>query len=343
MKRMQMKELDNNSNQINKYYHLHELSYLRYCIFRQERDYRTMMNIMGIAAFRTKTNIYAFDLPVNHFHIIIRTAKISEFITYIKRSFSHYCKKNYGFTDPAFKGRCGREVLPTFELIKEKTLYTLRNVDHHGYYFSFLENPWSSSRLYFEHHEVKEGKIFSIIDQKEVKLLLDPKAQSKFLPYGMTLPQNYLMDERGYILPESFIDKSLVEYFFTTKFQLFKTLHFKTNTEIRNLNIKLSKLKVKYNRSNKADKIQIQKYIDKLTNGDVVKHSYDTINAELFKICNEFRYPIMDRRHSDSSPHPAQLKHVIREIRLRLPHVRQTQCSRAMRLPLGEIQKYWYL
>jgi len=316
-----------------------------FCVCKDREDYIHLNNKMGISAFKKDTLLYGGSLMSNHYHIIIRSQDVVSFIKSVNGSYSKYFNKKYGFRGHLWLKRSGIDEIPYYNnsLLKDKLLYSIGNSSRHNVCYSTVMYPWNTSRVYFNEPKVENNEIFSLSQRKKVKLL-NAIDQKKFLPRRLVLPESYRMSEDGLLLPESFIDKSLVRRLFNSQSSFYYNLKFPSTTEVRNRSLKADKLKHKLsNSTNPKKREHLQKQIENELHPQLVKQTDEMVCAELFAICEEYQIPLMKPLNSDTR-RPikiSEFKIVMREIRNRMKHITQKQCSRCMSVKLELIKKYW--
>lgn len=177
--------------------------------FKDTEDFIKAMNIVAIIAATLPVSVIAFVLMSNHVHFVLgceeETARI--FITRFKKLYSQYFEKKYSSRELLRKN--GIDIRPLAigdESFEKAVAYTLMNpVAANICRHSFLY-PWGTGELFF-----------SEIRPKGVRLgTLSARARIKILRSYIALPDEYLLDERGYINPCSYVPVKFVESVFAT-------------------------------------------------------------------------------------------------------------------------------
>lgn len=177
--------------------------------FREAADYVAGMNYVAVTAYSTKVMIVAFILMSNHVHFLILGTRqdAQRFIALFKQLYgTYYCRK-YG--TPRFMRRNKvdiREIPFTGESPERAVAYVQMNsvaaricLDANGY-------RWGTGCCFF--NEVRPG------GKRLGELSL--RAQRRLLKTHVVLPQNWLVCEDAYVLPESYVNIEYVENLFRT-------------------------------------------------------------------------------------------------------------------------------
>ncbi len=177
--------------------------------FRDEQDFKVGMNYIAIISLATGINVLAFILMSNHVHLVLQCTKVEaeRFINEFKRRYSQYINNRYGkvefLRNNSFKVdtvRIGDESL------ERAIAYTLMNSVAANICMNASDYPWGSAGVYFQINKPK-GKRLGDISKSARRRLLHSKAE---------LPDNLIVGEDGYILPESYVPVGFVESVFRT-------------------------------------------------------------------------------------------------------------------------------
>lgn len=177
--------------------------------FRETADYKAGMNYVAVTAFRTKVMIVAFILMSNHVHfLILGTCQDAQcFIRLFKQLYgTYYCRK---YDTSRFMRRNKvdiREILLTDEAPERAVAYVQMNsvaaricLDASGY-------RWGTGSCFFNDFRPKWQQLGD----------MSLRAQRRLLKTHVTLPQNWLLSDDGYVLPESYVNIEYVENLFRT-------------------------------------------------------------------------------------------------------------------------------
>ncbi len=128
----------------NKIYHLCNLP--SKVIFRNEEDFLVGISRLAACAYTTMTEVWAYAFMSTHFHLIVRTGNITEFVKLLKINFGIWHNKKYISNIHINIGK--RELFNAGE-IKTAVNYVLKNPIHHGIVDIAFKYPYSSSHIYF--------------------------------------------------------------------------------------------------------------------------------------------------------------------------------------------------
>ena len=105
-------------------------------------------------------------------------------------------------------GRIGEDraqikIIKTLADLKDSIAYGLSNPRQHKVKESLWKYRWSTIGMYFTDYKIENSQIIK-----------KPALISTYLPSHRSLPDGYLMDRNGMILPECYVDKRSVESLF---------------------------------------------------------------------------------------------------------------------------------
>ena len=177
--------------------------------FKDTDDFKKAMNIIAILAATLPVSVIAFVLMSNHVHFVLgcdeKVARI--FITRFKKLYSQYFEKKYSSKELLRKN--GIDIRPLTigdESFEKAVAYVLMNpvaanICRHSSLY-----PWGTGEMFF-----------SEIRPKVVRLgTLSGRAKIRILHSYIVLPDGYLLDERGFVSPYSYVPVKLVESVFVT-------------------------------------------------------------------------------------------------------------------------------
>ena len=177
--------------------------------FRDDQDYKVGMSYTAIIALTSGIKVLAFILMSNHVHLVLQCSRKEAewFINELKRRYSEYLNHRYGTED--FLRRVKIDVQPLSfenEYVERSIAYTLMNSVAANICLTPTDYPWSSAGIYFK---IANSKWTRFGD-------LSRKARLRILHSKAVLPEDTLISEDGYILPEAFIPVKFVESIFRT-------------------------------------------------------------------------------------------------------------------------------
>ena len=177
--------------------------------FKDTEDFKKAMNIVAILAATLPVSVIAFVLMSNHVHFVLgcdeETARI--FITRFKKLYAQYFEKKYSSRELLRKN--GIDIRPLTigdESFEKAVAYTLMNpVAANICRHSFLY-PWGTGELFFSENKPKVTRVDSF----------SGRALARILHSRADLPGKFLVDERGYVNPSSYVPVKFVESVFAT-------------------------------------------------------------------------------------------------------------------------------
>lgn len=175
-------------------------------MFRHDRDYIHGNNCLCLAAHKTDSSLLAYSIMSNHVHIGVRTEDPHAFIKAFRYPYNRYFNQRYGR-----KGMLGEKHFFQCEIdglyhCLAAISYILRNALHHGVAATPFGYRYSSIRALFREE-------LGYFDEPE---LMPKKSQYLYLPGNDPLPDGFMMNSSGLILPQSVIDVADVEHQFST-------------------------------------------------------------------------------------------------------------------------------
>ena len=191
-----------------KYYWLVTTEHLKDGLwFRDDEDYKVGMNYVAITSFAYGVMVLAFVLMSNHVHFVLYCTEKEAwaFINEFKADCSRHLALKYGVRDLLRRnGVQIQRITPEDESFERAVAYTLMNPPAANICLHPSGYPWGTGGTYFKVHSLKGTRIGNMSEN----------AIRKRLHTKRTLPDNWLIGEDGYILPESYVPVSLVESLF---------------------------------------------------------------------------------------------------------------------------------
>ena len=178
--------------------------------FRDDEDFKTGMNYVALAATRCRVAVIVFVLMSNHVHFVLfgrNEAEMQAFYAYFKMLYSKYYQRKYG-TVHFLRGNtldC-RQVLSADEALERVIAYVLMNPVAANICLHPINYPWGCGNCFFSTRGIK-GRLASKLGPRERRRLLRSEQSAGW---------NAVVGEEGYILPESYVRKDMVEAIFRT-------------------------------------------------------------------------------------------------------------------------------
>ena len=177
--------------------------------FRNNEDFRVAMNYIAVqAAKHPEVVVIAFVLMSNHVHFVLNGTRreVIAFITEFKRCYSLYYKKKYGVheflreTDVHIE-----EVADEYEAIEKVIAYVLDNPVAANICSHPSQYPWGTGNVYFN-SDVKGSRRIGDLSARGRLRVLHTECKN--------LPDEWLIDEDGMILPVNYVNYKFVEQTF---------------------------------------------------------------------------------------------------------------------------------
>lgn len=178
-------------------------------LFQDDEDYKAGMNYVAIAALRAGVDIIVFVLMSNHVHFVVWADEASarSFSEIFKRLYSLYYRKKYSIDHLLRRNTVDCREVPIQDEKLERTIaYVIMNPVAANICLSPTTYRWGCGTSFFSSCPMKGTPISNLSTREKIKLL-----HCKQIPNA-----NWMICDEGYILPESFIRKNLVESLFQT-------------------------------------------------------------------------------------------------------------------------------
>ena len=178
--------------------------------FRDDDDFKVGMNYVALVSTRCEVSVIVFVLMSNHVHFVLfgkDESAMRAFYAYFKMLYSKYYKRKYGVAH-FLRGNtldC-RQILPSDEALERVIAYVLMNPVAANICLHPVNYPWGCGNCFFSPRKVK-GRPASTLGPRERRRLFHSEQ-----PAG----RNTIVGDEGYILPESFVRKDMVEAVFRT-------------------------------------------------------------------------------------------------------------------------------
>jgi REP element-mobilizing transposase RayT len=177
--------------------------------FRDDQDFKVGMNYIAIISILSGIKVLAFILMSNHVHLVLQCTEEEAgwFINELKRRYSEYLNRRYGTDDFLRLNKVDIQRLSLEDESLERAIaYTLMNCVAANICLTASDYPWSSIKAYFQVTSPK-GVRFGDMSKSSRRRTLHSKS---------LIPDDTVIGEDGYILPESFIPVKFVESIFRT-------------------------------------------------------------------------------------------------------------------------------
>ncbi len=200
--------------------------------FRDDDDFATGMNYMAIqAALVPEVVVLAFILMSNHVHFVLSGTRqeVETFVNSFKGRYSHYLSGKYDITE--FLRRNKLDIKEISEVEAEALERTIAYVQMNCVAASIClypgQYPWGTGSTFFQTEWTgmptgsgapqSAGSGFRLAANKH-RLLRDLSGRERIRLMhsraALKLPGEWLLSERGFVLPESYVDVNHVESVF---------------------------------------------------------------------------------------------------------------------------------
>ena len=179
--------------------------------FRDEEDFATGMNHVAIqAALFPAVTVLVFILMSNHVHFVLYGSRedVERFVNGFKGRYSQYLKRKYGTKE--FLRRNGLDIKviaeDEAESLERAMAYVQMNCVAANICLYPGQYPWGTGNSFFQAAGgLKTGhrSLGELSGRERIRLLHSGNA--------VALPDEWMLSDAGYVLPESYIDVELVE------------------------------------------------------------------------------------------------------------------------------------
>ena len=161
------------------YYHVYNRGANKEQIFREDENYRYLLNWVKHYSIEFDISVIAYCLLPNHYHFLLRQDGLEPISKYIQRTFNRYTKafnKSFQRTGTLFEGPFKAVHIDTDEYLLQICRYIHRNPLDAGLVTDLLEWPYSN---YLEWVGMRSGTLF---DQKFLnEHFVNPDDYKKFV------------------------------------------------------------------------------------------------------------------------------------------------------------------
>ncbi len=177
--------------------------------FREDADFVVAMNHVATqAALCPHVTVLAFILMSNHLHFVLKGtyAEVSDFVNYIKQRYSQYYRHKYSAEKFLKRNRLDvSEINPSDERLERAIAYVQMNSVAANICALPTQYPWGTGSLFFN-ADTPIGKRLDSFSKRALKRML----HTDFI----NLPGDWLINDKGMILPQSYVAEKEVEGIF---------------------------------------------------------------------------------------------------------------------------------
>ena len=177
--------------------------------FRDDDDFKVGMNHAAISSFVCGILVLAFVLMSNHVHFVVygTLEEVQRFIDDFKQQCSRILARKYGCRELLRKNSVDiQRISPDDESFERAVAYTLMNPPAANICLHPTGYCWGTGGIFFNSRPIKGNRLGSM-SKREIARLMHTKR---------TVPDEWIISEDGYILPESYVPVHLVESIFKT-------------------------------------------------------------------------------------------------------------------------------
>ena len=187
-------------------------SHLETCLwFRDDEDFKVAMNYIAIqAGCSPEVVVLAFILMSNHIHLVLQGEKedVVAFVTQLKKRYSLYYRRKYGVKE--FLRGNGLNIQPVpdeDEALERAIAYVQMNCVAANICAYPNQYRWGTGSTFFCQHPGGGRRLGDLSARARERLLRSELVH---------LPDQWLVCQEGYILPQSYVDVEFVENCFRT-------------------------------------------------------------------------------------------------------------------------------
>ncbi len=193
-----------------KYYFLSSSHLENRIWFRDDEDFKAGMNFVALAAAHCGVALLVFVLMSNHVHFLLAAnyeMEAREVFSYFKKVYSQYLNRKYRTLRFLRENVLDcQEVSALKEHLERVIAYILMNPVAANIVLHPVQYPWGCGNCFFTARNLKGRKVGS----------MGYRERRRILHSHQSFGENNILGEDGYILPESFVRKDMVEAIFRT-------------------------------------------------------------------------------------------------------------------------------
>lgn len=179
--------------------------------FKDEEDFKTGMNYVAVSNVLSDVGILAFVLMSNHVHFVLGGYEESarSFISRLKQIYSRYYRFKYSSKEFLRNNKVDLKELSIGDDSFERAVaYVQMNPVAANVCASHIMYPWGTGNLLFCNAKASlQGTKVKDLSKRRLLQITHSK---------VVFPPNYILDERGYISPASYVQFKFVESVFRT-------------------------------------------------------------------------------------------------------------------------------
>jgi hypothetical protein len=174
---------------------------------RDDDDYDAMVKVIAVAAHRKNVIVVIYSVVSTHCHVAVLAATQSDadaFADEVKRIYSMWFSRKYGETGVLRRVTKSALYLDSDWYVRNALAYIPRNALDNG--CNVDRYKWSGYRAMFHGYPYTEGQKVSRLKKRD---------RERVLHTGTNLDSvRWIIDSKGFLLPESFCDSAYLEQVF---------------------------------------------------------------------------------------------------------------------------------
>lgn len=177
--------------------------------FKDESDFKYAMNLVAVLSVNFPGRIISFALMSNHVHFVLQCTREQalEFMNRFKGMYSRYCTMKYGEKEMLRNNDVDiRELSLDDESFERAVAYVQMNPPAANICLEPSGYPWGTGGTFFNQNKPIYTKAGS----------LGVRALRVLTRSRLPVPEKYLIDERGFIVPDSYVPIEFVEKVYGT-------------------------------------------------------------------------------------------------------------------------------
>lgn len=208
-----------------RYYHICSKGLEKNLIFLNREDFISGVNDIAVCRLKFDVVILCFCLMSNHFHFVLYGTEdtCQEFVLEYKRRCGMRMRQNRMEVNALQELSISVNEIDNMEYLENAIAYVLRNPLAAKTIMMPYHYKWSSADSYFKGNGEISGLCLNDFSIRKRHRVLRSK---------MDVPDSYLVDEEGMILPECFVDVKQVEDIFRHPSRLMYLLAKKLEAEV---------------------------------------------------------------------------------------------------------------
>ena len=207
------------------YFHVSSHGLERNDIFKTREDFIQGMNDVALCVLGYDVSILAFCLMSNHFHFVLYgfADECSRFAEEYKRRCGIRMRKLAGEVKGLREVSLQIDTIDSMEYLESAIAYVLRNPIAAGIFAMPYHYLWSSISVYFRNGEHPGGCRLNELGIRK---------RQRILRSHQSVPDSYMVDVHGMILPSCYVNAEMVEKIFRHPSRLMMSLAKKVENDV---------------------------------------------------------------------------------------------------------------